>query len=116
LGDQFVKEVTETILKIEYDPDRYPIKYKNYRQTSIDTFPFLIIFKTNERNKLVRIVSVFHTSRHPDKKYWVKAFFDKPVFQKLFIDFIVIFQILFPAPPAYLLFVSCKWLYETIRC
>jgi hypothetical protein len=69
LGDQFVKEVTETILKIEYYPDRYPIKYKNYRQTSIDTFPFLIIFKTNERNKLVRIVSVFHTSRHPDKKY-----------------------------------------------
>jgi hypothetical protein len=69
LGDRFVKEVTETILKIEYDPDRYPIKYKNYRQTSIDTFPFLIIFKINERNKLVRIVSVFHTSRHPDKKY-----------------------------------------------
>jgi plasmid stabilization system protein ParE len=69
LGDRFVKEVTKTILKIEHHPDRYPIKYKNYRQTSIDTFPFLIIFKTNERNKLVRIVSVFHTSRHPDKKY-----------------------------------------------
>jgi plasmid stabilization system protein ParE len=69
LGDRFVKEVTETILEIEQDPDRYSSKYKNYRQTRIATFPFLIIFKINERNKIVRIVSVFHTSRNPNKKY-----------------------------------------------
>lgn len=69
LGDRFVKEVKDTIFKIIQEPNRYPLRYKNYRQTVVDTFPFLIIFQINERRKLVRIISVFHTSRHPGKKY-----------------------------------------------
>lgn len=69
LGDRFVNEVKDAILKIVNNPNRYPIKYKSYRQISVNTFPFLIIYRINERRKIVRIVSVFHTSKHPDKKY-----------------------------------------------
>jgi len=69
LGDRFVEEVKKTIIKIEENPHRYATKYKSYRQASVDTFPFLVIFRITERKKIVRIVSVFHTSRNPDKKY-----------------------------------------------
>lgn len=69
LGDKFVKEVIERISDIQESPDRYPARYKNYKETSIDTFPFLIIYRINKRRKLIRIVSVFHTSRNPKKKY-----------------------------------------------
>ncbi len=69
LGDRFVKEVKGTVFKIEQHPGRYPLQYKNYRQASLHTFPFLVIFRVNERKKIVRIVSVFHTSQDPKKKY-----------------------------------------------
>mgnify|MGYP001555132440 CR=1 FL=1 len=46
LGDKFVKEVIDRISNIQQSPDRY-----------------------NKRKKLVWIVSVFHTSRNPKKKY-----------------------------------------------
>ena len=69
LGDRFVHEVKGTIFKVTQNPKRYPPKYNNYRQTAVDTFPFVIIFQINERKKLVRIISVFHTSRQPNKKY-----------------------------------------------
>jgi plasmid stabilization system protein ParE len=69
LGDRFLKEVTDKIKIIENSPDRYPTRFKNYKEAVLKTFPFLIIYRVNSKKKLVRIVSVFHTSRDPRKKY-----------------------------------------------
>ncbi len=69
LGDRFVKEVIDRIKQIERDPERYPNRYKLCRETSVKTFPYLIIYRINKRKKLISILSVFHTSQNPRKKY-----------------------------------------------
>jgi plasmid stabilization system protein ParE len=69
LGDRFVKEVTSRIKDIEQHPERYPNRHKLYKETSINTFPYLIIYKISKRKKLIQVISVFHTSLNPRKKY-----------------------------------------------
>ncbi len=69
LGDKFLAEVITRLKDIENNPDRFPSRHKRYREALLLTFPFLIIYKINARKKLVRVVSVFHTSRNPKKKY-----------------------------------------------
>ena len=69
LGDRFVKEVINKIRLIEQNPGRYPTRYKTYKETLLNIFPFLIIYRLNRRKKSVRIISVFHSSLNPQKKY-----------------------------------------------
>ena len=69
LGDRFLKEVIDRIQKIERYPERFPLRYKNYRETPLRIFPFLIIYRINKKKKSVRLVAVFHTSLNPKKKY-----------------------------------------------
>jgi plasmid stabilization system protein ParE len=69
LGDRFVEEVIKRLKKIEQHPERYPYKHKAYRETMIEVFPFSIIYRINKKKKLVQVVSVFHTSRNPKKKF-----------------------------------------------
>ena len=69
LGDRFLAEIVARIREIENNPDRFPTRHKYYKEAPISTFPFLIIYRINTRKKSVRIVSVFHTSRNPKKKY-----------------------------------------------
>ncbi len=69
LGDKFLKEVITRIDNIETNPDRFPTRHKNYKEAVLQTFPFLIIYRINTKKRSIRIVSVFHTSRNPTKKY-----------------------------------------------
>ncbi len=69
LGDRFLRDVTARIYKIQQTPDRYPTRFKLFKETLITDFPFLIIYRINKSKKIVRIVSVFHTSLNPKKKY-----------------------------------------------
>jgi plasmid stabilization system protein ParE len=69
LGDRFIAEVIARIRKIEQTPERFPTRYKSYKESPVPVFPFLIIYRINKRKKSIRIVSVFHTSLNPKKKY-----------------------------------------------
>jgi hypothetical protein len=69
LGDRFLKEPADRVHSIEQAPKRYPTRFKTYRETPIPVFPFLIICRVSEKRKLVRILSIFHTSLNPKKKY-----------------------------------------------
>ena len=69
LGDRFLKELADRVHSIEQAPKRYPTRFKTYRETPIPVFPFLIIYRVSEKRKLVRILSIFHTSLNPKKKY-----------------------------------------------
>ncbi len=69
LGDRFVKEVTNSISKIEKTPLRYPFRYKSYKEAVVSVFPFIIIYRISKPKKIIRIVSVFHTSLNPKKKF-----------------------------------------------
>jgi len=68
LGDRFKQALAEKIKLIQENPLHYPVKGK-YREAKTDTFTFLIVFKFNKRDKIIYIISVFHTSRHPKKKH-----------------------------------------------
>ncbi|CAN5626870.1 hypothetical protein BH10BAC3_BH10BAC3_28960 [soil metagenome] len=69
LGDQFAEAIFNRIREIELHPERYAVVYKSYRQTAVDTFPFLVIYRIAKKEKLVRIVSIFHMARSPKRKY-----------------------------------------------
>lgn len=69
LGDRFLNEVIHRIQLIEQNPERYPTRYKSYKETPVPVFPFLIIYRLNRKKRSIRIVSVFHTSLNPKKKY-----------------------------------------------
>ncbi len=69
LGDRFKQQVYNCIDKIEREPERYQESKKNYRQVSVKIFPYLIIYRIHKRKKVIAIVSIFHTRRHPKNKY-----------------------------------------------
>jgi len=69
LGDRFIEEISYRIGQIEQNPERYPTRYKYYKETPVPVFPFIIIYRLNRKKKLARIVSVFHTSLNPKKKF-----------------------------------------------
>lgn len=69
LGDRFRNEVFEKISQIEKTPERYPERKKSFREARIDVFPYLVIYKIAKRKKIIAVVSIFHTSRSPKKKY-----------------------------------------------
>ena len=67
LGDRFQMEFFRKIGLIQNNPLHYPLK-KGLREAITDTFPYLLVYKVSERQRMILIVSVFHTSRHPKKK------------------------------------------------
>ena len=68
LGDRFKNEVRNKISLILSNPLHYPLKGK-YHEAQTDDFPFVIVYKIDKRNDRILILSVFHTSRHPKRKY-----------------------------------------------
>jgi hypothetical protein len=69
LGERFLAELIARIRDVEKDPDRFPTRYKNYKEAPLSTFPFLILYRVSSRKRSIRIVSVFHTARNPKRKY-----------------------------------------------
>lgn len=69
LGTRLIDEVFIQIRKIEQNPELYAQKFKSYRETVLPKFPFVIIYRVNKSQNIIRIVSVFHTSRNPRSKY-----------------------------------------------
>lgn len=69
LGDRFKEAVYKQVHQIEAHPERYPERRKNYREIKIAVFPYLLIYRMKKRSKEILIVSIFHTSRSPRKKY-----------------------------------------------
>jgi plasmid stabilization system protein ParE len=68
LGERFEADVFRKIHLIAKNPLHYPQKGK-YHECNADVFPYLIVFRLNQRKRLITVISVFHTSRHPKKKY-----------------------------------------------
>lgn len=67
LGERFLREIDHCFDKLEADPYLYAVIKKQYRQILLKNFPYVIVFKVIEAQVL--ILSVFHTSRNPRKKF-----------------------------------------------
>ena len=67
LGKRFREEVFRKVDLIQNNPLHYPLK-NGLHEVRTETFPYLIVYKVVKSRKMIIIVSVFHTSRHPKKK------------------------------------------------
>lgn len=66
LGSRFVSEVEAMILYISQNPFHFQVKYKNYREGILKTFPYVVIYQVLD--ELIIISSVFPTKNDPGKK------------------------------------------------
>ncbi|MBM3416607.1 MAG: type II toxin-antitoxin system RelE/ParE family toxin [Bacteroidetes bacterium] len=66
LDTRFFNEVAATIKHILRNPFAFKKVYKNFRQTSVRKFPYVIFYEPEGNN--VIIYSVFNTWQHPAKK------------------------------------------------
>ncbi len=69
LGNKFRNKIYQKIKQIVQTPERYPERKKSFREAKIDVFPYLLIYKIAGNKSIIVIVSIFHTSRSPRKKY-----------------------------------------------
>ena len=69
LGDRFENEVYKRIEQIQQHPERYPERKEFFRETKIKIFPYLIIYRVAEKERVILISSIFHTNRNPEAKY-----------------------------------------------
>jgi hypothetical protein len=69
LGGRFQFAVERQISKVARNPLFYPIKRLGTRESSVEEFPYLIVYKIFPEKNLISIVAIFHTSRNPLKKY-----------------------------------------------
>jgi mRNA-degrading endonuclease RelE of RelBE toxin-antitoxin system len=69
LGLRFIKFVDQRLMEIAENPDRYPKRKGNFRETSIAVFPYNIVYEVLNRKKLIYVYCIFHTKRSQKFKY-----------------------------------------------
>ncbi len=69
LGEKLMTEIDVCISFIQKNPFQFMIKREPYREYVLQLFPFILVYVIDEKESDILIVSVFHTSRNPTKKY-----------------------------------------------
>ena len=69
LGERFVAKIQQRLNQIIDDPEKYKIVYKNYREITIEKFPYQIVYVIEKLKRQILIIAVFHTKRNPTQKY-----------------------------------------------
>jgi plasmid stabilization system protein ParE len=69
LADDFNEAVKNKIDDICRSPRQYRSSYKKYRETSLNKFPFSIVYLVNEEQGTIVITSIYHHKRNPKRKY-----------------------------------------------
>ena len=66
MGDEFLADHAEALLRLEADPERFPIYYRGFRRVLTHRFPYKIFFRIVGRD--IIIVRILHGAQdHPDK-------------------------------------------------
>ena len=66
LGTRFEKSVKQQIKSIKSNANNYSVRYKSVRCTLVKKFPFLIHFVIDEKNHIIKILAIIHSSRSTD--------------------------------------------------
>jgi plasmid stabilization system protein ParE len=69
LGQRFKNAVLKQIERILQNPELYPAKERNYRESITEVFPYVIVYKIGKNSDTLNIVAIYHTSRKPSRKY-----------------------------------------------
>ena len=68
-ADRFLESIDNAVIAISTNPEAYQNRNKNTREFVVDVFPFVIVYRFSKKENLIYILHVFHTSRHPRRKY-----------------------------------------------
>lgn len=66
LGDEFLADHTEAMLRLEANPERFPLYYRGFRRVLTHRFPYKIFFLIVERN--IIIVRILHGAQNHRRK------------------------------------------------
>jgi hypothetical protein len=69
LGKKFLLAVEIRLKQLNKSPALYKKTRLNLREAKVDKFPFVILYKVFEKNQVIFVTSVHHTSRNPKRKY-----------------------------------------------
>lgn len=69
LGDRFEQKVEQRLKQISEHPEHYAKKKASFRESSVDVFPFRIVFVVNKKKKSIYVAAIYHTKRAPKHKY-----------------------------------------------
>ena len=69
LGKRFRNAFNAKLEQICKEQYLYKKVYKNFHEVLTDTFPFLVVYYVDEKRQKVIVISIFHTSRNPKKKF-----------------------------------------------
>jgi toxin ParE1/3/4 len=67
--ERFLKAVSDAMVKIEDDPNQWPIFREPYRWVKLQKFPYVIYFRVYSSD-VVRIMAFAHSQRRPG--YWMR--------------------------------------------
>lgn len=66
LGDEFLADLAEALLRLEADPERYPVYYRGFRRVLAHRFPYKIFFRIVGQHLIV--FRILHGAQnHPRK-------------------------------------------------
>ena len=65
----FINDIDERIDMIQADPYRYRNLYKDFFEVSLYKFPYMMVYKIDEGNKIIFIFSIHHHKQNPKRKY-----------------------------------------------
>ena len=66
LGKRFTTEVRQKVNHLKQDPFISVVRYDDVRTAVLEVFPFMIHYSVNDKDNLIVILAVLHTSRNPD--------------------------------------------------
>jgi toxin ParE1/3/4 len=66
LAKKFLKEVDSFLESIKSNPHKFQVRFsEQYRFATLNVFPYLIVYRIDNDDRTIFVISVFHTSRNP---------------------------------------------------
>lgn len=69
LGERFEKLIEKKLNQIQLHPENYGLNKGGFRETSVDIFPYTIVYKILKQKGLIYISAIFHAKRNPKNKF-----------------------------------------------
>ena len=69
LGYKLIDIIDKTLELVLLNPEGFPLKKESFREVSLKTFPYIIVYEYINEKQIVYVLHIFHSSRHPRIKY-----------------------------------------------
>src|SRR5437867_2392350 len=69
LGERFLKEVDNCLLKITANPQLYAITKNSFREAHVKVFPYTIVYRIFKSDKVIYVTAIYHGKRKPENKF-----------------------------------------------